>query len=244
VTEIEGRQPVLELLRSGHEIKKILVAKGQRQGSIREIIALAAQQGVVVEEVNRRFLDKISQTHNHQGVIAQIADIEYYELDELLEQEYDPQWPPFYVLLDGVQDPHNLGSVLRSGEAARIHGVIIPKRRAVGLTPTVFKSSAGAASYVPVCRVTNIASTIDRLKESGVWVIGADMDGEVCYEQDLTGPAALVIGGEGQGLSRLVKEKCDLLSSIPMQGSINSLNAAVAGALLMFEIVRQRVQSR
>lgn len=241
MTEIEGRQPVLELLRSGHEIKKILVAKGQQQGSIREILSLAEKQKVAVEEVNRRYLDKISQTHNHQGVIAQISQIEYYELDDLLAQTPDAQWPPFYVLLDGVQDPHNLGSVLRSGEAANIHGVIIPKRRAVGLTPAVFKSSAGAASYVPVCQVANIANTIDRLKEHGVWVVGADMGGEVCYEQDLRGPIALVIGGEGRGLSRLVKEKCDFLSSIPMQGQINSLNAAVAGALLMFEIVRQRV---
>lgn len=238
--EIIGRQPVLEALRSGQEINKILIAKGSRQGSIREIYALAKEQGLVVQEVERNVLDALSDNANHQGILAQVAEIAYLELDELLSRPRDPNWAPFLILLDGIQDPHNLGSIIRSGEAMGIDGVIIPKRRAVPVTSTVMKSSAGAANYVPICRVGNLAATIDILKKAGYWIVGADMEGDTCFTQDLTGPLALVIGGEGHGLSRLVKDKCDFLSSVPMRGQINSLNASVAAALLMLEVVRQR----
>jgi len=240
VSDIVGRQVVLEALRSGQEINKIVVAKGPRQGSIREILALAKEQGIVVQEVERTILDKLSEGANHQGVLAQIAGISYVELDDLLAKGRDGDWAPFLVLLDGIQDPHNLGSIMRSGEAMGVDGVIIPKRRAVPVTQTVMKASAGAANYVPVCRVGNLATTIDTLKKVGYWIVGADMEGSTCFTQDLTGPIALVIGSEGAGLSRLVKDKCDFLSSVPMRGAINSLNASVAAALLMFEVVRQR----
>lgn len=240
MSDVFGRQPVLEALRSGREVNKLLVVKGQRQGSIREILALAKDLGIVVQEVERVVLDKISAGANHQGVVAQLADVRYWSLEELLAKPRTPDWPPFLLLLDGIQDPHNLGSILRSAEALGVDGVIIPERRAVGVTGTVMKSSAGAANYVPVCRVTNIPSTMETLKKMGYWLVGADMSGDPCYTQDLTGAIAVVIGGEGSGLSRLVKEKCDFLSSIPMRGQVNSLNASVAAALLLFEVTRQR----
>jgi 23S rRNA (guanosine2251-2'-O)-methyltransferase len=240
VGDVVGRQVVLEALRSGQEINKILVAKGPRQGSIREIFALAKEQGIVIQEVERNILDKLSEGANHQGVLAQMAGVSYLELEELLARSKDGKWAPFLVLLDGIQDPHNLGSIMRSGEALGIEGVIIPKRRAAPVTQTVMKSSAGAANYLPVCRVGNLVVAMDTLKKAGYWIIGADMEGDTCFLQDLTGPIALVIGGEGTGLSRLVKEKCDFLSSVPMRGAINSLNASVAAALLMYEVVRQR----
>ena len=238
--DVVGRQVVLEALRSGREINKILVAKGPRQGSIREILAIAKEQGIVVQEVERSILDKLSEGANHQGVLAQMSGVSYVELEDLLSRQGKSDWAPFLILLDGIQDPHNLGSILRSGEAMGIDGVIIPKRRAVPVTQTVMKASAGAANYVPVCRVGNVATTIDILKKAGYWIVGADMAGDSCFSQDLTGPIALVIGSEGSGLSRLVKEKCDFLSSVPMRGAINSLNASVAAALLMFEVLRQR----
>lgn len=240
MSDVFGRQPVLEALRSGQEINKLLVVKGQRQGSIREIMALAREAGIIVQEVERTVLDKVSDGANHQGVVAQLAQVPYWSLEDLLAKPKNPAWPPFLVLLDGIQDPHNLGSVLRTAEAMGVDGVIIPERRAVGITGTVMKSSAGAANYVPVCRVTNLSRTMELLKEQGYWLVGADMAGDVCYNQDLTGPIALVIGSEGAGISRLVKEKCDFLSSIPMRGQINSLNASVAAALLMSEVARQR----
>jgi len=240
---IEGRQPVLEFLKAGQAVNKLLVVKDSRDRQMQRIVALAKEKGIIIQEVDRRYLDKISATGRHQGVAAQIAAVEYAELEELISKPQDPAWPPFLLVLDGLQDPHNLGSLLRSAEAAKVGGVIIPKRRAVGVTPVVAKVSAGALSYVPVARVVNIPRAIDDLKQAGYWIVGADMDGELCYEQDLTGPIALVVGGEGEGLSRLVKEKCDFLARIPMLGQINSLNAGVAGALLMFEVVRQRTQS-
>ena len=239
MVDVLGRQPVLEALRSGQEINKILVAKGQRQGSIREIIALAKGHKIVVQEVERHVLDQLSENQNHQGVLAQIAQIRYYELDELIRPR-DKTWAPLLILLDGIQDPHNLGSIIRSAEALGADGVVIPKRRAVGVTSTVMRSSAGAANHLPICRVGNLATTIDKLKGEGYWIVGADMAGEPCFNQDLTGSLGLVIGNEGTGISRLVREKCDFLSSIPMRGQINSLNASVAASLLMFEVVRQR----
>lgn len=243
MVDVAGRQPVLEALRSGQEINKILVAKGQRQGSIREILAVAKEKGIVVQEVERAILDKLSDNANHQGVLAQITQIRYLDLDELVEKSRNSDWAPFLIILDRIQDPHNLGSIIRSSEAMGADGVIIPKRRAVGVTSTVMTSSAGAANHIPICRVANLADTIDLLKSEGYWVVGADMAGDPCYTQDLTGPIALVIGNEGSGISRLVREKCDFLSSIPMRGQINSLNASVAASLLMFEVVRQRNQT-
>lgn len=241
---IEGRQPVIEFLKAGHPVNKVLIAKGNTHRALQQITALAKEQGAAVQEVSKEQLDRMSSTGNHQGVIAQIAAVEYAELDDLLSAPRDPEWDPFLLVLDGLQDPHNLGSILRSAEAARVSGVIIPKRRAVGVTPVVAKVSAGALSYVPVARVVNIARTIEQLKEAGFWVVGADMYGEPCYSQNLKGPIALVIGSEGEGLSRLVKENCDFLTRIPMLGQINSLNAGVAAAVLMFEVVRQRTLDR
>jgi 23S rRNA (guanosine2251-2'-O)-methyltransferase len=240
VVDVVGRQPVLEALRSGKEINKLLIAKGQKPAALREIVALARQRGIVVQEVDRSVLDKLSREANHQGVLAQLSEVRYWELDDLLAASGDAAWAPFLILLDGIQDPHNLGAIIRSAEALGAHGVIIPKRRGAAVTEAVMKASAGAANYLPVCRVTNLAATIDTLKQARYWVVGADAAGAPCFKQDLTGPIALVIGGEGFGLSRLVREKCDFLSAIPMRGQINSLNASVAASLLMLEVVRQR----
>lgn len=233
---IEGRQPVLELLKSEQPINQLLVAKGDKQGSILQILALAKEQQVVIKEVQRNYLDSMSETGAHQGVIAQVAPFSYLELDELLGTSEHK----LFLVLAGIQDPHNLGSLIRTAEVCGVNGVIIPKRRAVGVTSTVAKSSAGAVSHMPICRVSNIVATLKRLKEEGCWVVGADMDGEVCYKQDLSGNLALVIGSEGAGLGRLVKETCDFLVRIPMLGAIESLNAAVAGGILLYEIVRQQ----
>ncbi len=240
MSSIAGRQPVLEALRSGREINRLLIAKGQRKGTIRQILALANKRGVLIQEVDRQVLDRLSEIDNHQGVLAQLAEVEYLSLEELLAREKTEGWAPLLVLLDGIQDPHNLGSIIRSADAAGAHGVIIPERRAAGVTAAAMKASAGAANYLPVCRVVNLVAAMESLKEAGFWIAGADMEGQVCFKQDLTGPLALVIGGEGKGLSRLVREKCDFLTSIPMRGRINSLNASVAAAVLLFEVLRQR----
>ncbi len=236
MTEIEGRQPVLELFRSGEAINKLLVAKGERHGSIHKILQLAKQNQVIVQEVNKDVLDRISQTQAHQGVIAYISPVSYMELDALLSQNSKH----FYLVLDGIQDPHNFGSLLRTAEACGVTGVIIPKRRAVPVTAVVAKASAGAVSHVPICRENNIVTVIKRLKENGCWIAGADMDGQACYQQDLSGNLGLVIGSEGKGISRLVKEHCDYLIRIPMCGKVGSLNAAVAGGILLYEIIRQQ----
>jgi len=239
--KLEGRNPVLEALKSGRTINKILIAKGDKHGSIREIIGLARSKGLVVQEVDRKKLDALAESASHQGIIAFVAPKAYVEVEDILQIAQDKEEPPFLVLLDGVEDPHNLGSILRSADGAGAHGVVIPQRRAVGLTAIVGKTSAGAMEYLPVARITNMAQTIDSLKEQGLWIVGADMDGqEFYYQANLTGPIALVIGGEGKGLGRLVKEKCDFLVRIPMKGRVSSLNAAVAGSLLMYEVSRQR----
>ncbi|HHW48082.1 MAG TPA: 23S rRNA (guanosine(2251)-2'-O)-methyltransferase RlmB [Clostridiaceae bacterium] len=238
---IEGRNPVLEALRAGRTINKILIAKGEREGSIRQIIALAREQGVVVQEVDRAKLDNISTTYAHQGVIALAAAKDYVDVDEILNAAEQKGEPPFIIILDEINDSSNLGSILRTADAVGAHGIIIPKRRAVGLTSTVSKASAGAIEYVPVARVTNIAQTIEYLKKKNVWVVGTDAGGEKpFYSSDLTGAVALVIGSEGEGIGRLVREKCDFIVSIPMMGKISSLNAAVAAAIVMYEIRRQR----
>lgn len=238
---LEGRNPILEALKSGRTINKILIAKGEKHGSIREIIGLARSKGLLIQEVDRKKLDTLAESGSHQGVMAFVAPKAYVQVEDILENAKEREEPPFLVLLDGVEDPHNLGSILRSADGAGVHGVIIPQRRAVGLTAIVGKTSAGAMEYLPVARINNMAQTIDNLKEQGLWVVGADMDGQDYYYQaNLTGPIALVIGGEGKGIGRLVKEKCDFLVRIPMKGQVSSLNAAVAGSLLMYEVARQR----
>lgn len=237
---IEGRNPVLEALKSGREIDKLFIQKGITQGSIRQIIAIAKEKNILIKEVDKAKLDGLSTTKNHQGVIASAALYKYYDVDEILQIARNKGEDPFIVILDEITDNNNLGSILRTADAAGVHGVIIPKRRSVGLTPVVGKISAGAIEYVPVAKVTNLNQTIEKLKSEGLWIIGAEMSGETYYKKDLTGPIALIIGSEGEGLGRLVKENCDFLVSIPMKGNISSLNAAVSAAIIMYEVCKQR----
>ena len=238
--QLEGRNAILEVLRSGRDIEKIFVLRGNPEGTIRRIIAQASEKGVVIQEVSRQKLDEMSQTKNHQGIIAIVSAHDYVEVDDILEAASAKNEHPFIIILDGITDPHNLGAIIRSAETAGAHGVIIPKRRSVGLTATVGKTSAGAIEYLPVARVTNIAKTIDDFKKMGVWITCGDMSGTDYFEASLDGPIAIVIGSEGTGVSRLVKEKCDFTVSIPMYGKISSLNASVAAGLLMYEVIRQR----
>lgn len=237
---IVGRRPVLEALRSGRTINKLLIAKGQG-GPLRELVALARQEGVVVQEVDRRRLDSLDPSHSHQGVIALAAPYRYAELDELFAHAAATGEAPLFFVLDGVEDPQNLGSLIRSADGAGVHGVIIRERRAAPLTEAAVKASAGAVEYVPVARVTNIARTLEELKQRGLWIVGAHQDARTLYYQaDLTGPLAMVIGSEGKGMSPLVAKHCDVLVRIPMMGKVSSLNAAIAGALLAYEVRRQR----
>lgn len=237
---IEGRNAVLEAMRSGRTIDRLLIQSGCQDGPVQTIKREAAKRGTVVDYVQRERLDQISQTGHHQGVIAYAAAYEYAEVEDILAKAREKGEAPFIFLLDNIEDPHNLGAIIRTANLAGAHGVIIPKRRAVGLTATVARTSAGALNYTPVARVTNLGNTIDELKKEGIWFVCADMDAEVMYRQNLTGPIGLVIGNEGEGVSRLVKEKCDFTASIPMQGNIDSLNASVAAGVLAYEIVRQR----
>lgn len=239
--QIEGRNPVREALKSKRPIEKIFVAKGNLSGSIGEIIRLAKKEKLVVQYVERSKLDEISLSHTHQGVIAITSAHQYVQVEDILKMARDKGEDPFIILLDEITDPHNLGSILRTANASGAHGVIIPKRRSVGLTPVVAKSSAGAIEYVPVAKVPNIVQAIEYLKKEGLWITGAEMTGEQYYYQgNLKGPIGIVIGSEGRGMGRLVREKCDFLLKIPMLGQISSLNAAVAGAILMYEVRRQR----
>ena len=238
---LEGRNSVLEALKAGRSINRIFVAKGDREGSVSQILAMAKQSHILIQEVDRSKLDNMSSTHAHQGVIAMAAAKDYVEVDDILKSAAASGRPPFIIILDEITDSHNLGSILRTANAAGVHGVIIPKRRAVGLTSVVSKASAGAIEYVPVARVTNIVQTIEYLKKQNIWVAGTDSTGErAYYDHDLTGPIALVIGSEGEGMGKLVRESCDFVVNIPMLGQISSLNAAVAGAIVTYEIVRQR----
>lgn len=238
--QIEGRNPVREALKAGVKLDKLVVAKGPER-SLQEILDLAANADIPIQWQDRQWLDRKSKTRAHQGVIAWRQPVGYIELPDLIARAFEGSKQPLLVVLDGIQDPHNLGSILRTAEAVGASGVVIPKRRAVGLTATVAKVSAGAIEYVPVAQVTNLSQTITTLQEAGFWVVGADMEGEALhYEADLTGPMALVVGGEGQGLARLTKDRCDFLVRLPMYGQINSLNAAVAAAVLMYEITRQK----
>lgn len=239
---IEGRNAVLEAFRSGRTIDKLFVLDGCQDGPVRTIIREAKKHGSVLNFVGKERLTRLSQTGRHQGVIAYAAAYAYAEVEDMLKLAEERGEAPFLLLLDGIEDPHNLGAIIRTANIAGAHGVIIPKRRAAGLTATVAKTSAGALNYTPVAKVTNLAKTMEELKEKGIWFVCADMDGEEMYSLDLTGPIGLVIGNEGEGVSRLVKETCDFTAGIPMKGEINSLNASVAGGVLAYEIVRQRLQ--
>ena len=240
-----GRNAVTEALKSGRGINKLWIASGDREGSVAEIAALAKERGIVVQYVERAKIESLAGGHRHQGVLAYVAPVPYAELDDILTAAEEKGEAPFLVLLDELEDPHNLGALLRTADATGVHGILIPKRRSVSLNATVAKTSAGAVEYVPVARIGNIAQTLKKLKEKGFWVAGADMDGEKAYyEADLTGPLVLVVGSEGRGMSRLTKEACDFIVSMPMVGRINSLNASVAGSILMYESMRQRLQKK
>lgn len=237
---IAGKNPVLEALRSGRDINKILIGEGSQRGPMMKVVTLAKEANVIVQIVPRKKLDQLF-GENHQGVIAQVAAYEYAELDDLFKAAEERNEAPFFLILDEIEDPHNLGSIMRTADAAGAHGIIIPKRRAVGLTATVAKSSTGAIEYIPVVRVTNLAQTMDELKDRGVWISGTDASGKQDYRaMDADMPLALVIGSEGKGMGRLIREKCDFLISLPMAGKVTSLNASVAASLLMYEVYRKR----
>lgn len=238
---IEGRNAVLEAFRSGKTIDKLYILDNCREGPIQSITREARKQDTIINFVTKERLDQMSETGKHQGVIAYAAAYEYAELEDLLKAAEEKGEPPFLILLDGIEDPHNLGAILRTANLAGAHGLIIPKHRAAGLTATVARTSAGAINYTPVAKVTNLSVTMEELKKRGLWFVCADMSGEVMYRMNLKGPIGLVVGNEGSGVSRLVKEKCDMIASIPMKGEIDSLNASVAAGVLAYEIVRQRM---
>lgn len=241
--QIEGRNAVLEAFRSGKCVDKLFILDGCQDGPVRTIAREARKKDTIINYVSKERLDQLSETRAHQGVIAQVAAYEYSTVEDILAKAEEKGEPPFLILLDNVEDPHNLGAIIRTANLAGAHGVIIPKRRAVGLTSTVAKTSAGAINYTPVAKVTNLVRTMEELKEKGIWFVCADMGGESMYRMNLTGPIGLVIGNEGEGVSRLVKEACDFTASIPMKGDIDSLNASVAAGVLSYEIVRQRLAS-
>lgn len=238
---IEGRNAVIEAFRSGKTIDKLYVLDGCQDGPIKTILREAKKQDTIVQFVAKERLEQLSLTGKHQGVVAQAAAYEYASVEDILDQAAEKGEPPFIILLDGIEDPHNLGAILRTANLCGAHGIIIPKRRAVGLTAVVARTSCGAINYTPVAKVTNLKKTMDELKSKGLWFVCADMDGTVMYDLDLKGPIGLVIGNEGDGVSRLVKENCDMIASIPMKGDIDSLNASVAAGVLAYEIVRQRM---
>ncbi len=238
---IEGRNAVMEAFRSGKTIDKLFVLKNCQDGPINSILREARKHDVIVSFVAKERLDQMSKTGKHQGVIAAAAAYEYAEVEDILNLAREKGEPPFIFLLDNIEDPHNLGAIIRTANLAGAHGVIIPKRHAVGLTATVAKTSAGALNYTPVAKVTNLGATMEELKKEGLWFVCADMGGTTMYDLNLTGPIGLVIGNEGEGVGRLVKEKCDYVASIPMKGDIDSLNASVAAGVLAYEIVRQRM---
>lgn len=238
---LEGRNAVLEAFRAGKTIDKLFVQDGCKDGAILSIVREAKKHDTIINYVGKERLDQMSSTGKHQGVIAMAAAYDYAEMEDIFRIAEEKGEPPFVILLDEIEDPHNLGAIIRTANLAGAHGVVIPKRRATGLTATVVKASAGAINYVPVVKVTNMAKTIEELKERGLWFVCADMGGEVMYRLNLTGPIGLVIGNEGTGVSRLVKETCDYIASIPMKGDIDSLNASVAAGVLAYEIVRQRM---
>lgn len=239
-TVVIGRNAVRELLQGGRDVDKLYITSGEREGSINQLLGIAAERGIPITECDRSRLDSMAKGGRHQGIIAIAAERNYATIDEILEYAEEKGEPPFVVVCDGVEDPHNLGAIIRSAECAGAHGIIIPKRRAVGLTATVAKSSAGALEHMRVAKVTNLASAIDDLKERGLWIYAADMDGSTYYKTDMKGACALVMGSEGFGISRLVKEKCDFIVSIPLYGHVNSMNVSCAAAVLLAEVARQR----
>lgn len=238
---IIGRNPVLEALKADRGIDTLYVAGGEKQGSVGKIISMCRERGILVKETDPKKLNFMCGNANHQGVIARVAAHEYATLEDLFARAEERGEPPFFILADEIEDPHNLGAIIRTAECAGAHGVIIPKRRSATLNYTVDKTSAGALEYLPVARVSNLASCMEDLKARGVWIYGTDMKGETWCQTDLKGPVALVVGSEGRGMSRLVREKCDFVLSLPMQGNINSLNASVAAGIVMYEISRQRL---
>lgn len=239
---IAGKNPVLEALRAGREINKLWIAEGVKKTGVQELMDLAKEQGVLVQFVPKQKVDKLAE--NHQGIVASVAAYDYAELDDLFAAAKAKSEDPFFLILDELEDPHNLGSIMRTADAIGAHGIIIPKRRAVGLTAVVAKASTGAIEHVPVVRVTNLAQTVDELKERGVWIAGTDAKGSADYRKmDATLPLALIIGSEGKGMSRLLKDKCDFLYHLPMVGHVTSLNASVAAALLMYEVYRKRQEA-
>ena len=240
---IKGRNAVLEAFRAGKTIDKLFVLDGCQDGPVKSILREAKKTDTIINFVDKERLDRLANSGHHQGVVAQAAAYEYAEVEDILNAAKEKGEAPFIFILDEIEDPHNLGAIIRTANLCGAHGVIIPKRRAVGLTATVAKTSAGAVNYTPVAKVTNIAKTIEELKKEGMWFVCADMDGQTMYDLNLTGPIGLVIGNEGAGVSRLVKEKCDFTASIPMKGDIDSLNASVAAGVLAYEIVRQRLKA-
>jgi len=237
---VAGRNPVLEILKTDKEIDKLYILKGDLQGSINKIIGIARDKNIVIQEVDKNKLDSMGGGSNHQGVVALVTSYKYAEADDILEKAKARGQDPFVIILDGIEDPHNLGAIIRTAECAGVHGIIIPKRRSATVNQTVYKSSAGAVEHMLVAKVNNINNEIESLKEKGLWIFGADVEGSALhFKTDLKGPIALVIGSEGKGLSRLTKEKCDVLVKIPMTGKISSLNASNAAAVLIYEVVRQ-----
>lgn len=243
--QVEGRNAVKELLNSGKDINKIFVAKGEKHGSIFEIIAKAKERKIIINEIERNKLDKMAQSENHQGVIAIVPPYEYSSVDEILEYAKSKNEEPFIIILDEIEDPHNLGSIIRTAECSGVHGIIIPKRRSASVNSTVLRTSVGAVEHMRIARVNNLVETIKELKENDIWIYGTDMDGKQEYtKQDYKGGVGLVIGNEGTGMSRLVKENCDILVRIPMVGKINSLNASVSAGIVMYEIFNQKNKNK
>lgn len=239
--QVEGRNSVLELFESKRDINKIFVTKGERHGSINKIIAMAKERKVIIVEKDKRQMDEMAQTNNYQGVIAIVPPFEYCEVEDILEYAKKRKEDPFVLILDGIEDPHNLGSIIRTAETAGVHGVIIPKRRAVQVNATVNKASAGAVEHMKIARVTNINDSIKQLKEAGLWICGTDVDTDTYYyNQDLTGSLGIVIGNEGRGMSEKTKKNCDFLVKIPMKGKVSSLNASVSTGIVVYEVVKQR----
>ena len=239
--QIEGRNAVLELLESGKDINKIYITKGEKHGSINKIIAKAKEKRVILVEKDKRQMEEIAQTPNYQGVIAIVPPFEYCEIEDILEEAKSKKEDPFILILDGIEDPHNLGSIIRTAETAGVHGIIIPKRRAASVNSTVSKVSAGAVEYMKIARVTNLSDAIQKLKDAGLWICGTDIQTDTYYDkQDLTGALGIVIGNEGEGMSEKIRKNCDFLVKIPMKGKITSLNASVSAGIVIYEAVRQR----
>ena len=241
--QVEGRNSVLELLESGKDINKIYITRGEKHGSINKIIAKARERKIIIVEKDKRQMQEIAQTENYQGVIAIVPPFEYCEIEDILEEAKNKNEDPFVLILDGIEDPHNLGSIIRTAETAGVHGIIIPKRRAAAVNSTVNKTSAGAVEHMKIARVNNISESINKLKEAGLWICGTDINTKTYYyDQDLTGAIGIVIGNEGQGISEKVKKNCDFLVKIPMKGKVTSLNASVSTGIIIYEAVKQRIK--